>query len=136
MNDVSPPVDPYQGYRALRDDAPVCQLEAGGPWQISRHADVHQVLKDNETYSSEVSIRPPEERGQPTMLFSDPPLHHRLRKLVSSAFKPSHIERQADRITARAEAVLRRVVIGYDGDVVSKKKSFTISDEIHTIPRG
>ena len=28
-------------------------------------------------------------------------------------------------------AVLRRVVIGYDGDVVSKKKSFTISDEIH-----
>ena len=47
MNDVSPSVDPYQGYRALRDDAPICQLEAGGPWQISRHADVHQVLKDN-----------------------------------------------------------------------------------------
>ena len=119
MNDVSPPVDPYQGYRALRDDAPICQLEAGGPWQISRHADVHQVLKDNETYSSEVSIRPPEERGQPTMLFSDPPLHHRLRKLVSSAFKPSHIERQADRITARAELLIKDLPRGEAVDLVT-----------------
>ena len=119
MNDVSPPVDPYQGYQALRDDAPICQLEAGGPWQISRHADVHQVLKDNETYSSEVSIRPPEERGQPTMLFSDPPLHHRLRKLVSSAFKPSHIERQADRITARAELLIKDLPRGEAVDLVT-----------------
>ena len=119
MNDVSPPVDPYQGYQALRDDAPICQLEAGGPWQISRHADVHQVLKDNETYSSEVSIRPPEERGQPTMLFSDPPLHHRLRKLVSSAFKPSHIERQADRITARAELLIKDLPRGKAVDLVT-----------------
>ncbi|MDC0374614.1 cytochrome P450 [Pseudomonadales bacterium] len=119
MNDVSPPVDPYQGYLALRDDAPICQLEADGPWQISRHADVHQVLKDNETYSSEVSIRPPEERGQPTMLFSDPPLHHRLRKLVSSAFKPSHIERQADRITARAELLIKDLPRGEAVDLVT-----------------
>ena len=119
MNDVSPPVDPYQGYQALRDDAPICQLEAGGPWQISRHADVHQVLKDNETYSSEVSIRPPEERGQPTMLFSDPPLHHRLRKLVSTAFKPSHIERQADRITARAELLIKDLPRGKAVDLVT-----------------
>ena len=119
MNDVSPPVDPYQGYRALRDDAPICQLEAGGPWQISRHADVHQVLKDNETYSSEVSIHPPEERGQPTMLFSDPPLHHRLRKLVSTAFKPSHIERQADRITARAELLIKDLPRGKAVDLVT-----------------
>ena len=119
MNDVSPPIDPYQGYRALRDDAPVSQLEAGGPWQISRHTDVHQVLKDNETYSSEVSLRPPEERGQPTMLFSDPPLHHRLRKLVSSAFKPSHIERQADRITARAEGLIQDLPRGQSVDLVT-----------------
>jgi cytochrome P450 family 109 len=119
MNDVGLPVDPYQGYQALRDDAPICQLEAGAPWQISRHTDVHQVLKDNETYSSEVSIRPPEERGQPTMLFSDPPLHHRLRKLVSSAFKPSHIELQADRITARAELLIKDLPRGEAVDLVT-----------------
>ena len=119
MNDVTIPADPYEGYRALRDKAPVSQLEANGPWQISRHSDVHQVLKDNETYSSEVSIRPPEERGQPTMLFSDPPLHHRLRKLVSSAFKPSHIERQSDRITARAELLIRDLPRGEAVDLVT-----------------
>ena len=119
MDDVSPPIDPYQTYRVLRDDAPICQQEVGGPWQISRHADVHQVLKDNETFSSEVSLRPPEEGGQPTMLFSDPPLHHRLRKLVSSAFKPSHIERQADRITARAELLIKDLPRGETVDLVT-----------------
>ena len=106
------PLIPTKATERSETTRQICQLEAGGPWQISRHADVHQVLKDNETYSSEVSIRPPEERGQPTMLFSDPPLHHRLRKLVSSAFKPSHIERQADRITARAELLIKDLPTG------------------------
>lgn len=106
MSEVVTPVDPYAGYEALRNHAPVTQLEAGGPWQVSRHADVHQVLKDHQTYSSDVSIRPPDERGEPSMLFSDPPVHHRLRKLVSTAFKPAHIERQSDAIRARAERLI------------------------------
>jgi cytochrome P450 len=53
------------------------------------------------------------------MLFSDPPLHHRLRKLVSSAFKPSHIERQADRITARAELLIKELPRGESVDLVT-----------------
>ena len=113
------PLIPTKATERSETTRQICQLEAGGPWQISRHADVHQVLKDNETYSSEVSIRPPEERGQPTMLFSDPPLHHRLRKLVSSAFKPSHIERQADRITARAELLIKDLPRGEAVDLVT-----------------
>ena len=36
------------------------------------HADVHAVMRDHETFSSEVSLQPPEERGAPSMLFSDP----------------------------------------------------------------
>ena len=99
-------VNPYQGFKFLRDHAPVTQLEADGPWQVARHADVHAILRDHETYSSEVSIRPPEERGAPSMLFSDPPVHHRLRRLVSVAVKPSHIAKQEQQIRQRRGALL------------------------------
>ena len=99
-------VNPYQGFKFLRDHAPVTQLEADGPWQVARHADVHAILRDHETYSSEVSIRPPEERGAPSMLFSDPPVHHRLRRLVSVAFKPSQIAKQEQQIRQRCGDLL------------------------------
>ena len=99
-------VNPYQGFKFLRDHAPVTQLEADGPWQVARHADVYAILRDHETYSSEVSIRPPEERGAPSMLFSDPPVHHRLRRLVSVAFKPSQIAKQEQQIRQRCGDLL------------------------------
>jgi cytochrome P450 len=99
-------VNPYQGFKFLRDHAPVTQLEADGPWQVARYADVHAILRDHETYSSEVSIRPPEERGAPSMLFSDPPVHHRLRRLVSVAFKPSQIAKQEQQIRQRCGDLL------------------------------
>ena len=99
-------VNPYQGFKFLRDHAPVTQLEADGPWQVARHADVHAILRDHETYSSEVSIRPPEERGAPSMLFSDPPVHHRLRRLVSVAFKSSQIAKQEQQIRQRCGDLL------------------------------
>lgn len=99
-------VNPYEGFKFLRDHAPVTQLEADGPWQVARHADVHAILRDHETYSSEVSIRPLEERGAPSMLFSDPPVHHRLRRLVSVAFKPSQIAKQEQQIRQRCADLL------------------------------
>ena len=60
-------LNPYEGFKLLRDSAPVTQLEAGGPWQVARYVDVHAILRDHETFSSQVSIWPPEERGAPSM---------------------------------------------------------------------
>jgi len=45
-------MNPYEGFKLLRDHAPVTQLEADGPWQVARHADVHAILRDHETFSS------------------------------------------------------------------------------------
>ena len=106
QSELQADVNPYQRFKFLRDHAPVTQLEADGPWQVARHADVHAILRDHETYSSEVSIRPPEERGAPSMLFSDPPVHHRLRRLVSVAFKPSQIAKQEQQIRQRCGDLL------------------------------
>lgn len=96
--------DPYGFYQYLRTHEPVRRLD-DGPWQVSRHEDVHRVLKDFDTFSSDVSMQPPEER-QPSMLFSDPPLHNRLRKLVSYAFKPAHIEAQRAAVEHRCEELI------------------------------
>lgn len=119
MTETAQPMDPYKGYQYLRDAMPVAKMDAEGPWQVSRHQDVHRVLRDHQTFSSEVSIRPIEERGQPTMLFSDPPVHQRLRKLVSVAFKPSHIERQATRIETRAQELIAALPKGTPVDLVT-----------------
>lgn len=119
MSEIAAPgtVDPYEGYRYLRENAPVTRMEGEGPWQVARHADVHQVLKDFKTFSSDVSIRPPEER-QPSMLFSDPPVHNRLRKLVSYAFKPSYIAAQRDVISKRCEELVTALPVGEPVDLV------------------
>ena len=106
MAETEQTMNPYEGFKLLRDHAPVTQLEADGPWQVARHGDVHSILRDHETFSSEVSMRPPEERGAPSMLFSDPPIHNRLRKLVSVAFKPGQIQLQEQQIRARCAELL------------------------------
>ena len=108
----------YEGFKLLRDHAPVTQREADGPWQVARHADVHAILRDHETFSSEVSIRPPEERGAPSMLFSDPPIHNRLRKLVSVAFKPGQIQLQEQQIRSRCNALLGAMPTDTELDLV------------------
>ena len=118
MADPQETMNPYEGFKLLRDHAPVTQLEADGPWQVARHADVHAILRDHETFSSEVSIRPPEERGAPSMLFSDPPIHNRLRKLVSVAFKPGQIQLQEQQIRSRCNALLDTMPTDTELDLV------------------
>ena len=93
MSETQETLNPYEGFKLMRDHAPVTQLEADGPWQVARHADVHAILQDHVTFSSAVSVRPSENRSAPSMLFSDPPIHNHLRKLFSVTFKLSQIPR-------------------------------------------
>ena len=92
----------YEHYRYLRQHGPV--VEQQGAWQVARYADVRQVLRDHETFSSAVAPQVP--GAPPSMLFSDPPIHNRLRKLVSYAFKPSHIEAQHELVETRCRELM------------------------------
>jgi cytochrome P450 len=99
--------NPYERYCYLRREQPVYQEDPAGPWMVARHADVMTILRDQKTFSSDVSLRPAEEKLiRPSMLFSDPPVHNRLRKLVSYAFKPGFVENQRGKITARCEELV------------------------------
>jgi cytochrome P450 len=118
MTEAAPTINPYDVYRHLRKTAPVSKI-GDGPWQIACHQDVNTVLRNHGTFSSEVSLRPVEDRQTPTMLFSDPPIHHRLRKLVSRAFKPSHIEQQRDQITRSCQQLVSQMLSEPEVDLVS-----------------
>lgn len=115
---------PYEHYRAMRDQAPVLELDGAmlgrsgeRVFAVSRHEDVKRILHDPATFSSEFgsssATASPELRarlkevysnGWPnvsTMLTEDPPSHTRYRRLVSMAFTPRRV--------ARLEPEIRRI---------------------------
>jgi cytochrome P450 len=87
--------DPYPFFAALRADSPVTQVGPAGLWAISRYDDVIRVLRDPETFSSVVSLEAIEnDEVRPSIIFNDPPLHTRLRGLLTKAFTPRMVELQ------------------------------------------
>lgn len=113
-----PTEDVYAEYRELRDHAPVSR-EDDGPWRVARYADVRHVLKAHASFSSAVSQRVEEDGSEsPSMLFSDPPVHSRLRDLVSRAFTPRQIAAQTTSIEERCDRLVARLASGDSGDLV------------------
>jgi cytochrome P450 len=112
--------DVHAEFRRLRADAPVSRESAEMPWRVARYADVRAVLKDHGSFSSAVSqrlMRDPD--AVPSMLFSDPPVHDRLRGLVSRAFTPRQVGAQEDSIRRRCDALVRALATDDHPDLVT-----------------
>ena len=91
--------DPYPTFHALREHAPVKRMPDGSVL-LTRYADVVAVYKDPKTFSSDKH----EEFGPKyrldsalfehhttSLVFNDPPLHTRVRRLIAGALTPRHI---------------------------------------------
>jgi cytochrome P450 len=103
-------IDIFDHYSDLRRTRPVSRAEEDGPWQIARYAEVREVLKNHEVFSSDVAMRRKEDADRPpSMLFSDPPVHTRLRKLIGSAFSPRQIALQRELIETRCEQLVTQM---------------------------
>ena len=96
--------DPYPTYARLRDEAPVYRNEAADFWALSRHADVVEAFRDNVRFSSAhgVSLDPsasgPHAHKTMSFLAMDPPMHGRMRGLVSRGFTPRRVAELEPRI--------------------------------------
>jgi cytochrome P450 len=112
--------NPYPRYALLRAKDPVHWSPLMDSWVLSRYEDVDTVLRDHKRFSSDARNRRSARRRQrqsvvaspsepPSMLFSDPPDHTRLRALVNKAFIPQAIEALKSRIRAIAEELLDQV---------------------------
>ena len=85
--------DPYPIYAQLRAQAPLYRNDEIGFWALSRHADVLAALRDTKHFSSAYGVSLDQgSREEATAVMSflamDPPLHTRMRGLVSRAFTP------------------------------------------------
>lgn len=108
----------YAEFEELRKNNPVSRDGETGPWRVALYDDVRAVLRDDQTFSSDVSLRAREPGASPSMLFSDPPVHNRLRKLVSRAFSPKRIAQQREPIAKRCEQLVSQMLQQDQPDLV------------------
>src|SRR5208282_4612612 len=104
--------NPYPHYKPLLAGPPRI-LDLFGPTaMVTRYADVMAVLRDHAHFSSvrpRDPAEPPNEgpfAGARTMLFSDPPMHTRLRRLVSREFTPRRIRELEPRVRESAKNLI------------------------------
>jgi hypothetical protein len=84
--------NPYPVYRSLRDHAPVYHNAKYNFWALSRYHDCQHAVRDFKTFSSAQGTSLEELKAQlPTLINSDPPLHTKLRHLVSGLFTPEKL---------------------------------------------
>jgi cytochrome P450 len=102
--------DPYPELAQQRRDTPIQRIdmsampgEEGKPvFIVYRHEDIQTMLRDNETYSSNVVIQIfGDVLGHGVMLGMDEPIHGRLRSLVTKAFTQKALSRWEDEIVGR-----------------------------------
>jgi cytochrome P450 len=119
---------PHEAFSALRDAPGIAWNHtdrSDGFWAVTRHADLVEVSRDATTYSSAVGhiqiydIDADALDARASMIDLDPPVHTRLRRLVSSAFTPRHVQAYAPSIRARVRKQLDVLGADPDGDWVA-----------------
>ncbi|MBE1564146.1 cytochrome P450 [Nonomuraea africana] len=126
---------PYAVYDELRRETPVSFFEPTGQWLIARHADVNALLRDRRLGRSYLHLATHEEFGREPepdfqepfwrviragMLDVEPPVHTRLRRLVSKAFTPRMVESMRPRVRAIVEGLVDDFVEKGGGDLIAE----------------
>ncbi|WP_049568623.1 cytochrome P450 [Nonomuraea sp. SBT364] len=126
---------PYGVYADLRREAPVSFFEPTGQWLVARHADVNALLRDRRLGRAYLHVATHEEFGKEPepefqepfwrviragMLDVEPPVHTRLRRLVSRAFTPRMVESLRPRVRAIAEGLVDAYVEKGGGDLIAE----------------
>jgi cytochrome P450 len=88
--------NPYGVWRRMRDEAPLYRNDEHDFYALTRFADVERAHKDPVTFSSAHStvlefMGPEPMINAEMMIFTDPPVHTRLRSLASRAFTPRRV---------------------------------------------
>ncbi len=118
--------NPYPAYHAIRAKTPVFWWEEYGYWCLSRHEDVNNALRDPRFGRQILHVATREELGWPeipprlapfyafednSLLELEPPVHTRLRGLVSKAF----LSRQIERLRGEIESLCHRLIDDIEG---------------------
>ena len=105
--------DPYPFYRALRERDPVHRLPDGGVF-LTRHADVQAVYRDAAAFSADKKREfaprygdgPLFEHHTTSLVFNDPPLHTRVRRILAGALTARAIAAMEPDLVALVDGLL------------------------------
>jgi len=124
---------PFDALARLRSETPVVWVDEirvlgwpAGPgfWLVLQHADVESVLARPQLFSSSLGATQIRDPATPQalgyvrqmMLNMDPPVHSRLRRLLSRSFTRRAVSQLEDRIRDHARTICDRVFTGPQGD--------------------
>ena len=105
--------DPYPTYRALREHDPVHKMPDGS-YFLTRYDDLVAAYHDAKTWSSNKTVQFKPKFGDSalyehhttSLVFNDPPIHTRVRKLLAPAFTPRALKALQPRIEALVDRLL------------------------------
>ncbi len=130
---------PVEEFVELRRTAPVwwnaqphgiAGYQDDGYWVVSRHADVKEISRDTETFSSaentaiirfnEGMTREQIEAQRLILLNMDPPDHTKVRRIVSRGFTPRAVEALREPLRERARRIVDEALDAGSGDFVEQ----------------
>lgn len=126
--------DPYPTYRALQSADPIHRMPDGSLF-LTRHHDLEAIYKDTTRFSSDKKVEFAPKYGAGSLLFqhhttslvfNDPPLHTRVRRLIAGALNP--------RAIAEMEPGLISLVDRLLDDMQARGKADIIEDFASAIP--
>jgi cytochrome P450 len=106
----------------MRDEQPIWR-DARGIYNAFRYDDVTRVLNDYETFSSDLNRILPGRGGEfegSSLLLTDPPVHRKLRRLISQAFTP----RMAAGLGPRIHELATQLLDDIGGDELDLVREF------------
>ena len=115
--------DPYSHFACLREAAPLYRDERLGAWLVLRYDDVRAAFRDSRLSADRVSPYFQRRRAHGAVeceratfdvltrwiVFTDPPRHTRLRKLVDYAFRPRAVERMRGWIASLVDELVEEL---------------------------
>jgi cytochrome P450 len=118
--------NPYPVYAQLREAEPVKRMPDGS-YFLTRYADLVSVYRDAQTFSSDkkVEFTPKYGQGAPllehhttSLVFNDPPLHTRVRRLIMGALTRRAIADMEPGLVRLVDSLLDRIASQGGGDLI------------------
>lgn len=118
--------DPYPTYRALQSAAPIHRMPDGSLF-LTRHRDLEAIYKDTAHFSSDKKVEFAPKYGAGSLLFqhhttslvfNDPPLHTRVRRLIAGALNPRAIAEMEPGLIALVDRLLDNMQARGKADLV------------------
>ncbi|OMC44946.1 cytochrome P450 [Mycobacterium sp. IS-1264] len=118
--------DPYAAYRELRNTTPVVWNDVTNFWALLKYEDIRYVSGHPLTFSSTKGISipdpaQPEPVQEGNLIFTDPPRHRQLRKLINSGFT----RRQVQLLEPKVRQIVKGIV-----DSVDTSREYEFAEEI------